>query len=74
MNIYQEKIMKQPGTKRFNPRHIEALIRLDIEVKHLGKIESLTEKEFADEVKTAILIIKEAGPAVAEKFTKVFGL
>jgi hypothetical protein len=68
MRAPYEHLIKQFAPDKYDPRHIEAFMR----VRH-STLEGLTRSEFRKEVKLAMACIDELGSTEAEKYAKSFG-
>ena len=69
MTYYQKAISEMPEASGYDPRHVEAFIRL--EHSTLG---GLTAGRFKKEVKIAVACIRAGGADAAERCAKSFGL
>lgn len=67
--FYQKLIKELLGDRDFDPRHIEALMRLNhVTLNHL------TRDDFREEIAICIACIKLGGVDAAEKTARSFGL
>lgn len=65
--MYQTRILKL--VPLYDPRQIEAMMRVEY-----GTLDHLTADRFAHEVEIARQCVDEAGPDMAERIAKSFGL
>lgn len=67
--FYQKLIKELLGNRDYDPRHIEALMRLQY-----GTLDHLSRDDFRMEIPICIACIKIGGVEAAEKTAKSFGL
>ena len=69
MNTYYRSIIARVTPPDYDPRHVEAYIRL----AH-PTLDGLSYREFMDEVKIAIACVDEGGIRMAEENARSYGL
>lgn len=65
---YHDQIVAVPASAGFDPRHIEAFMRVGYPT-----LDAFSKAKFAHEVKVAVDCIKECGVEMAERIAKSYG-